>query len=136
MISDSELTKFYNEIKMNWEKYLKKSSVRMPNLSSGGKYTINSLVLIYLYSKLGKIVSKQELTEFLKSMGIESNDVQQARHLAQQSGWYILSGTRGDIECKEYGIAPGEYLLKTIKEAYPSYKQLKRTEYLNAASWE
>lgn len=136
MISDAELTKFYNEIKMNWEKYLKKSSVRMPNLSSGGKYTINSLVLIYLYSKLGKIVSKQELTEFLKSMGIESNDVQQARHLAQQSGWYILSGTRGDIECKEYGIAPGEYLLKTIKEAYPSYKQLKRTESLNAASWE
>lgn len=136
MISDIELTKFYNEIKMNWEKYLKKSSVRMPNLSSGGKYTINSLVLIYLYSKLGKIVSKQELTEFLKSMGIESNDVQQARHLAQQSGWYILSGTRGDIECKEYGIAPGEYLLKTIKEAYPSYKKLKRTESLNATSWD
>lgn len=136
MISDIEIKKNYEEIKDAWEKYLKKDSVKMHNLISGGKYTINSLVLIYLYSKLGKIVSKQELTEFLKSMGIDSNDVQQARHLAQQSGWYILSGTRGDSECKELGIAPGEYMLKTIKEPYPSYKQLKRTESLNASSWD
>ena len=136
MISYIELKKYYEEIKVNWEKYLKKDSVKMPNLSSGGKYTINSLVLIYLYSKLGQIVSKQELTGFLKSMGIESNDVQQARHLAQQSGWYILSGTRGDSECKKLGIAPGKYMLKTIKEPYPSYKQLKRTESLNAGSWD
>lgn len=136
MISDNDIKKMYNEIERNWEKWLKKFIVKMPNLSSGGKYTINSLVLIYLYSKIGKKVSKQELTEFLKSMGIDSNDVQQARHLAQQSGWYILSGTRGDSECKEYGIAPGEYMLKTVEEPYPSYKPLKRTESLNAGSWE
>lgn len=136
MINDIELKRFYEEIEDNWEKHLKKYSVKMHNLSSGGKYTINSLVLIYLYSKLGKIVSKHELTEFLKSMGIESNDVQQARHLAQQSGWYILSGTRGDAECQEYGIKPGEYMLKTVDEPYPSYKQLKRTESLNASSWD
>lgn len=136
MIEDEEITKLYNEIKEEWEKHLKKDAVKLPNLLSAGKYTINSLVLIYLYSRMGKIVSKQELTEFLKSMGIDSNDVQQARHLAQQSGWYILSGTRGDTECKEYGIAPGEYMLKTIKEPYPSYKQLKRTESLNANSWD
>lgn len=136
MINDFYLKKYYDEIKNNWKKYLKEYSVKMPNLSSGGKYTINSLVLIYLYTKMGKKVSKQELTEFLKSMGIESNDVQQARHLAQQSGWYILSGTRGDSECKKYNIEPGEYMLKNISEPYPSYKQLKRTESLNANSWD
>ena len=136
MINDNEFKKMYKEIETDWEKYLKKFAVKMPNLYSGGKYTINSLVLIYLYSKIGKKVSKQELTEFLKSMGIDSNDVQQARHLAQQSGWYILSGTRGDSECKDFGIEPGEYMLKTISEPYPSYKQLKRTESLNASSWD
>lgn len=136
MINDTELIKYYDEIKSSWEKCLKKDNVKMPNLLSGGKYTINSLVLIYLYSRLGKIVSKQELTEFLKSMGVDSNDVQQARHLAQQAGWYILSGTRGDSECKDLGITPGKYMLKTVIEPYPSYKQLKRTESLNVDSWE
>lgn len=69
-------------------------------------------------------------------MGFDINDVQQARHLAQQSGWYILSGTRGDSECKNLGIKPGEYMLKTIHEPYSSYKNLKRTESLNASSWD
>ncbi len=136
MINDTELKKYYNEIENSWEKYLKKDNVKMPKLLVGKRYTINSLVLVYLYSKLGEKVSKQELTEFLKLMGIESNDVQQARHLAQQSGWYILSGTREDSECKKFEIAPGEYMLKTIIEPYPSYKKLKRTESLNVDSWD
>ena len=136
MINDVQMEKYYNEIKEKWEKNLKKFSVKMSNLKSGSSYTINSLVLVYLYSRIKEKVSKQELTEFLKSMGIDSNDVQQARHLAQQSGWYILSGTRGDSECKEFNILPGEYMLKTIEEPYPSYKQLKRTESLNAGSWD
>lgn len=136
MLSNNEIERLYNEIKLTWEKKLKKDNVKMPSLLSGGKYTINSLVLVFLYSKLKVKVSKQELTEFLKTMGIDSNDVQQARHLAQQSGWYILSGTRGDTECNEFGILPGEYMLKTIEEPYPSYKQMKRTENLNAESWD
>jgi hypothetical protein len=136
MFNSNQMQQMYNELKASWEKHLKKDNVKMPSLMSGGNYTINSLVLVFLYSKLKQKVSKQELTEFLKTMGIESNDVQQARHLAQQSGWYILSGTRGDTECKEYDIQPGEYMLKTIEEPYPSYKQMKRTESLNAGSWD
>ena len=107
----------------------------MPKLYSNGNYTLNSLVLIYLYTNIGKIVSKQELTDYLRTMGFYINDVQQARHLAQQAGWYILSGTRGDYECKCLGIKSGEYMLKTIKKPYPSYKKLKRTSSLTADSW-
>lgn len=136
MLSKEVINQKYDEIKESWENFLEKYDVKMPNLESGNKYTINALVLIYLYINLGKNISKQELTDFLKSMGYECNDVQQARHLAQQSGWYILSGTRGDSECQEYNIKSGEYMLKTIQEPYPSYKNMKRTESLNASSWE
>jgi len=136
MLSKEVINQKYNEIKKSWQDFLKESDVKMPNLESRNKYTINALVLIYLYINLGKNISKQELTDFFKSMGYECNDVQQARHLAQQSGWYILSGQRGDSECQKYNIKPGEYMLKTIKEPYPSYKNMKRTASLNANSWD
>ncbi len=136
MISIEQIEQYYKEISYSWDKYLKQYGVKLPGLKLKNEYSKNSLVLIYLYSKIGQKVSKQELTEFLKSMGCDSNDVQQARHLAQQSGWYILSGTRKDYECQKYNINAGEYLLKNINEPYPSFKILKRTETLNANTWE
>lgn len=136
MNNNIEIRRLYDIIFREFKSNLKEYNVKMPKLYSNGKYTLNGLVLVYLYSKMGKIVSKQELTNYLRTMGFDINDVQQARHLAQQSGWYILSGTRGDYECKKFGIKPGEYMLKTIKEPYPSYKNLKRSENLNAKSWE
>ena len=136
MNNKTEIEKKYNQILNEYKISLEKFNVRMPKLYSNGNYTLNALVLVYLFSKKGEIVSKQELTDYLRIMGFDINDVQQARHLAQQSGWYILSGTRGDYECKSLGIKSGEYMLKTIKEPYPSYKNLKRTETLNASSWD
>lgn len=136
MTDKTEIEKLYNIILKEYKNSLEKYNVKMPKLYSNGNYTLNALVLIYLFSKIGEIVSKQELTDYVRTMGFDINDVQQARHLAQQSGWYILSGTRGDYECKNLGIKSGEYMLKTIKEPYPSYKNLKRTETLNAGSWD
>lgn len=135
MYSSEKIRGLYNEILDTHRKKLSEFDVKMPKLYSKGNFTLNSLVLIYLYDHIGKVVSKQELTDYLRTMGFDINDVQQARHLAQQSGWYILSGTRGDYECKSLGIKSGEYMLKTIEEPYPSYKNLKRTESLNANSW-
>lgn len=136
MDNKNEIEKLYNTILNEYKYNLKEYNVKMPNLYSGGKFTISALVLVYLYFKIGKIVSKQELTDYLRTMGYDVNDVQQARHLAQQYGWYILSGTRKDYECESLGIKSGEYMLKTIKEPYPSYKKMKRTEILNANSWD
>ena len=135
-MNDSEIKCLYSKIVNMHNKYLKKYDVKLPKFKNGNKYTLNALVLIYLYKKIGQVVTKQELTEFLKNMGYEVNDVQQARHLAQQSGWYILSGTRGDLECQKFNVGAGEYLLKTLEKPYPSYQNLKRTEILNANSWE
>lgn len=135
-MTENEIKKLYFELEDLYNKFLKEYNVKFPRLYNGNEYSLNSLVLVYLYNKMGQVVSKQELTEFLKSMGYEVNDVQQARHLAQQSGWYILSGTRGDIECEEFNVGAGEYLLKTVEKPYPSYQNLKRTENLNASSWE
>ncbi|MFV0250398.1 MAG: hypothetical protein ACK5HP_05155 [Bacilli bacterium] len=125
----------YNELKKNHDIYLKKFGVQIPSLKRANKYTLNALVLIYLYNNLSKVVTKQELTEYLRGLGFYISDVQQARHLAQQSGWYILSGKRGDSECRMYNISAGEYMLKTVNEPYPSYKKMKRTETLTTTNF-
>lgn len=134
--NDKKIEELYNLISQKYEQNLKMYNVQMIELFRNKKYTINALILIYFVDHIGKIVTKQELTEFLRTMGYDTNDVQQARHLAQQKGWYILSGSRGDFECKDLKIKAGEYMLKTLDEPYPSYKKLKREESLSIKSWD
>jgi len=126
MYDKKDIERLYNELENNWKVYLEPLNVKMPNLLVSGKYTKDALVLIYLYDRIGEKVTKHELTIFLKEMGFVTDDVQQARHLAQQKGWYILSGTRRDIECKQYNLNNGDYLFKTYKEKYPSYYSIRR----------
>ncbi|OGO82662.1 MAG: hypothetical protein A2Y18_00895 [Clostridiales bacterium GWD2_32_19] len=124
--TDTYIENNFTAITEKWCKFLNKKGVTKVNLYSGYNYTINALVLFYLYDNMGKKVSKKDLTEFLNYMGIYPNDVQQARHLAQQSGWYIISGTRGDIEAKKLGLNSGEYVLLTLDKPYPYFKKEKR----------
>lgn len=127
----------YNEINEAWEKYLKDVKVKPIKLKkSNGSYTIDALVLIYLYDNIKKPISKEELTAFLRNMGYETNDVQQARHLATQKGWYIISGSRGDIECNEYNVSKAEYMLMSITEPYPQYDGIRRSEQLKSSSFD
>jgi len=131
-----DIEKSYDEIREKYETYLRDYGVRMLSLCTGNRYTMSALVLVYFYNHIGEVVSKEELTTYLRDMGYPTNDVQSARHLAQQSGWYIISGQRGDVECKERNVGPGEYMLLTVEKPYPLYTKLKRDGDLKANDWE
>ncbi|MFH1254919.1 MAG: hypothetical protein V1667_00360 [bacterium] len=106
-----------------YEKYLKPFGVKLPKLySSQGKFTKDVLVLVYLaygYPKTRK-VSKEELTKFIRSYYPNTNDVQQARHLGAQFGWWIVAGGRDNIVLR---IKRGSYQLYTLEQPYPGFKQ-------------
>ncbi len=88
-ISDKKIKEQYNLIKEYHEKYLKKYGVKMPKLyGRNGNFTMNALVLVYLSLRYPKtrIISKTELTIFIRNFYPEVNDVQQARHLGAQDG--------------------------------------------------
>lgn len=127
-MSDYEIQKAYKFIKSYYIKYLKNKKVLLPELKNKkGKYTKDALTLIYLsqgYPKT-KIISKQELTKFIKIFYPEVNDVQQGRHLGKQKGWYIISGTRNDLVGVE--IPKGSYQLISLEEAHPSFIGDRRT---------
>ncbi len=121
------LCEFYN-------KYLKSFGVKLPKLyDSRGNFTKDALVLIYLaydYPKTRK-VSKGELTKFIRSYYPNTNDVQQARHLGAQAGWWIVAGGRDNIVIK---IERGSYQLYTLEQPYPGFTKGHRIS--STDNWE
>lgn len=134
--SDEKISKLYGRIIKYHKKYLASKGVVLPSLKTGGKYTKDALTLVYLAQGYPntKIVSKRELTEFIRAYYPEVTDVQQARHLAAQKGWFIISGTRKDNT--SYSIKSGEYKLVSLKEHYPGFTAEKRRTDINLVTWE
>lgn len=132
-MTTQQINDTYEFIKQMHERHLAQHGVKLPNLFWDETYTKDALVLIYLAQGYPntKVVTKEELTEFLSAYG-GSIDVQQARHLAAQKGWYILSGKRGDADSD---LKPGEYKLKTLEEAYPGFTAEKRESFLSNDEW-
>ena len=125
-LNKTTLDKYYNQIKMYHQKYLKKHGVKLPKLKNNkGSYTKDALILIYLsqfYPKTKK-ATKQELTQFIREYYPNVNDVQQARHLGAQKGWWILAGGRDNIVLS---LKRGEYQLYKLEEPYPGFKEERR----------
>ncbi|MCM8785989.1 MAG: hypothetical protein NC827_08365 [Candidatus Omnitrophica bacterium] len=127
-LSNNKIKKIYEMICKYHDKYLKQYGVKLPKLTDKeGNYTKDALVLVYLaqdYPKT-KSVSKSELTQFIRIYDPDTADVQQARHLAAQKGWFIASGTRGNKHTK---LDYGEYQLLSLKKPYPAFVAQKREE--------
>lgn len=106
-----------------YEKYLKKYGVIFPKLyNQKGNLTKDALVLVYLTQDYPKTrrVSKSELTAFIRSFYPDVNDVQQARHLGAQKGWWVAAGARDNVVLH---IERGFYQLYTLKQPYPGFRK-------------
>ena len=88
----------YQKIVYYYNLYLKDKGVVLPKLKINSKYTKDALVLIKVFEGYPNtnIITKDELTKFIQQFYPNVTDVQQARHLAMQKGWYIASSSRGD----------------------------------------
>lgn len=135
--SDAEIQQTYDRIADFHGKHLEELGVKLPQLrKASGDYVLSALTLVYLargYPDV-KTVSKSELTQFMRQYVPEINDVQQARHLAAQGGWYILSGTRKDG--RDLNIQPGEYRLISLEKAYPGFNSQRRVDLSSPDFWE
>lgn len=81
--------------------------------------------MVYLahgYPKTRK-VSKRELTQFVRVFYPDVNDVQQARHLGAQGGWWIAAGGRDNMVLE---LKRGFYKLHTLEKPYPGFKKERR----------
>lgn len=136
-MTDSEICNIYSLIANYHEKYLKKHGVKLPSLKKiNGLFSKDVLTLVYLAREYPntKTISKAELTQFIQLYYPNVTDVQQARHLAAQKGWFILSGTRNDNTSQE--LKPGEYKLKTLEDFYPGFTAERREANFTGDYWE
>ncbi len=134
-MNEQKIEEIYNMIVEYYNKFLKVQNVKLPNLKIKGKYTKDALTLIYLAQDYPntKTISKSELTRFIQQYYPDVNDVQQARHLGAQKGWYIGSGTRNDNIST---LNPGDYKLISLEVAYPGFTGQKRIENVTGDFWE
>ncbi|PTY39170.1 hypothetical protein [Brachyspira hampsonii] len=132
-MNDREIEKIWRIITDNYNKYLSDKGVKLPSLKDKNGYTKNALVLVRLAKNYPNtdIVSKSELTDFIKEYYPDVNDVQQARHLSMQSGFNIVSGTRGD---SSYNIHSGSYKLIDLENPYPAFSSERREGF--SGNWE
>lgn len=120
-MNHKEIRDVYEIIKDYHTNYLDRHGVKLPKLhDKNGNYTKNALVLVYLarFYPSTVTVTKTELTEFIRKYYPKTPDVQQARHLGQQNGWFISSGGRDNVHVKKIG----EYRLITMERPYPNFK--------------
>ena len=121
-LNPSSIELIYKNIESYHVKYLKKLGVKIPGLYNSNKeFTKDALVLVYLAYEYPKtrIVTKSELTNFIRTYYPNVTDVQQARHLGAQKGWWIVAGGRDNIVLS---LKSGEYQLYTLEQSYPSFK--------------
>ena len=128
-LSDAQIQEVWKVITTNHAKHLRTKGVRLPNLKNRqGCYTKDALALVFLsygYPNT-KIVSKANLTRFMKLYYPDVSDVQQARHLGMQKGWNIVSGQRGDLAGRAHKVPAGSYKLIDLKSAHPAFIQERR----------
>src|SRR3989304_5511928 len=129
-MTDREIEEVYQIVKDYHEKYLSKHGVKLPKLNDvDGNYVKDALVLVYLARFYPSTVSvmKDELTEFIRKFYPKINDVQQARHLGAQKGWFISAGGRDNVHVKK----SGEYRLITLERNEPNFKAPSTTQQEN-----
>lgn len=122
-LSKKSIEKIYRIICAFHEKHLKQYGVVLPSLlNTHGDYIKDALVLVYLAKDYPntKMVSKEELTRFIRGFYPNTNDVQQARHLGAQKGWWIVAGGRDNIVLN---LKRGSYQLHTLEQPYPGFTQ-------------
>ena len=132
-MTQKTIHKIYNQIEQYYKKYLKKYGVILPQLKNNNRlYTKDALVLIYLSQKYPRTskATKSDLTKFIRKYYPDTNDVQQARHLGAQKGWWVLAGGRDNIV---KSLKRGEYQLHTLKKPYPGFTKQRRK--LKSLSW-
>lgn len=128
-LNDAQIQEVWKIISSYHARYLKDKGITLPNLKNKrGEYIKDALALValaYGYPKT-QIVSKAELTEFIKFYYPGVADVQQGRHLGMQKGWNIVSGQRGDAASKKFNVPAGSYKLVDLKTKHPAFIPKRR----------
>jgi hypothetical protein len=134
-LTNEEISELYALLSHYHNNYLAKAGVQLPSLYRNGVYTKDALTLVYLaydYPNT-RIVTRDELVEFLRQYDPSVLEVPQPRQLSTRKGWYILAGSRNKSDS---ALQPGEYRLKTLEKPAPGFSAQPCVSSLTDTAWE
>ena len=125
-LSNHEIEETYRMLVEAHRRHLQRHGVKLPKLKNAAEgYSKDALVLVYLaFGYPGtRVITKAELTQFVRQYYPEVNDVQQARHLGAQKGWWVLAGGRDNVV---ESLKRGEHKLHCLELPYPGFSAQRR----------
>ena len=134
-LSIEEYKTYSKIVEDKYKKHLKKHDVKTVLYYRSKKPTTVGIVICTFAKYIGQIVKKEELEKIVEGFTGKKPDVQSARQLATEKGYYVVSGKRKDILAVEKKMVSGEYLLHTLEEPYPGYISDKRKSSLSDKDW-
>ncbi|GIV24818.1 MAG: hypothetical protein KatS3mg026_0510 [Bacteroidia bacterium] len=131
MMDANNIEKIFELITQLHGEHLSKHGVKLPRLRNHrGEFTVEALTLVFLARNYPDTswVTKEELTRFVRAYYPNTNDVQSARHLGIQRGFYIVSSRRGNYLPKDKPPpSRSAYLLVTLEKPHPAFSASRRT---------
>jgi len=137
ILPEEKIKEIWQLITKKHSEHLSKYGVALPNLKVRRKgqieFSKDALVLVYLAQGYPntKWISKESLTAFIREYFPDTNDVQSARHLGMQKGFYIVSSRQGN-NYPENKPPPSEkgtyYLLVSLEKPHPAFRPKRRQE--------
>ena len=125
-LSQEEIQHDYENIKQEYETYLKPHGLVLPGRATNAMYQ-----LIYLYHFQGIPIHKDAISNFVISQNPKASGDQQIRHLGAQKGFYVLynGATYNDIK-----VNRGYYCLITLKQPLPSWENRQNARSITAST--
>lgn len=145
-MSDTTLDAAYSALEIAHSDFLAAHGVLLPP-----KETQQAVMLCYLYLKLGRLVSLEQLREYVRTKAPGSQDLQ-PRHL-KYSGWHLLLSGKskdllradaefedlnGEVRSRKKGekLPNGYVMLVSVTDPSPDFVLKKRRGSIDRGSWE
>lgn len=133
-LSDIENT--YQTLSTEHASNLSAYGVVLPPLRSGTGFNRRALQLVFLRLRYRELVSKEELSRFVKQFEPDSAGDQQARHLAYD-GWDVRCSGKAKDRFEGQKIPNGHHVLASVEHPANKFmsQRVKRLGRLAATDW-
>lgn len=132
----------YADLKRIHESALEEYGVALPELerkTADGStvFAGGALQLIYLFKNKGRQVSREDISDYVRSIEPGLKKDQQARHLADK-GWDVKKSGKAKGKFMGAPVKPGHHVLASVDAPAPEFmlKRLKRLGRAAAKDWD
>jgi hypothetical protein len=124
MLTSDNIDIKYNELVVKTSK----TNVKVPKLYNSKKqFTVLGLSIVYFYINIGKIITKSDITLFLRSYGLCTLNQPNPRHIGMQYGFYFLVKNSYHPRYRRK-LKPGEYSLYSVVKPHPNHNMHRHNE--------